>query len=246
MSRPDRAVVFDLDGTLVDSLADIRRVMNEALTIEGFSPFCMEDYRRSVGEGVERLVALLLGPEAAPEALTRVAQNFRRIYPQQLLVHTRPYPGIETLLEALSARSVPLAVLSNKPDEETRSIVHQLFPGHFRAVVGQRSGRPRKPDPSPAFEVAAALDVDPGACFLVGDTPVDVHTALAAGMVPIGVSWGFRPVESLVALGAFPLRGPMELLYLVDAGPSQVARRSGGGGVMVGGHADPRFSEPPA
>lgn len=210
-------MIFDLDGTLVDTLADVAAAMNLALQERGLEPRALAIYRRFVGEGVERLVTLLLGEAADPALIVAVAEGYRRIYPARMLLQSQPYPGVRALLAALQARGVPLAVLSNKPHVDTRAMVEALFPGVFleQRVIGQRADRPRKPDPTVALQLAAELNVAPESCLFVGDTPVDVRTAQAAGMWPIGVAWGFRPLDELIGLGAVPVADPAEILGLL-------------------------------
>ena len=197
------AIVFDLDGTLVDTLADIAAAMNRSLEALGLPPHAPERYRELIGEGVSKLVRAA-APDA-PDASARwpaLEAAFRARYGEALVVESRPYPGVPELLDALAARGVPVAILSNKPDPMTRRVVAEVLPRwRFGAVLGQRPDHPRKPDPAGALEVASALGVPPGRCAMVGDTAIDMQTAAAAGMRPIGVAWGFRPSE-LAAAGA--------------------------------------------
>lgn len=198
-----RAVVFDLDGTLVDSLEDIATAMNEALAEVGRPTHPIDDYRAFVGAGVGALAERALG--GAPPAGTRddVVAAFRRRYAARLVERTRPYPGIDALLDGLVARGVPAAVLTNKPQAAAERLVAELL-GRWPwvAVLGDRPGVPRKPDPTGALEAARALGAAPSATLLVGDSDVDVHTARAAGMRALGAAWGFRGADELRAAGA--------------------------------------------
>jgi len=203
-------ILFDLDGTLVDTVADIGGSMNHALEARGLAPLPLATYRRIVGEGVHRLAERALeeqGTTGDPEALVAA---FRPHYLAHLLDASAPYPGIPALLERLVARGTPLAVLSNKPDEPTQRIVRALFPRiPFVAVHGERPGIPRKPDPTSARAIIGATP--PSECTLVGDTPIDIATARAAGLRAVAVAWGFRPVSELT--GADQILGdPAELL----------------------------------
>ena len=197
------AALFDLDGTLVDSHADIAHAMNWALTQHGFPAHGLDAYLRFVGEGVRLLVARAC-PPGTPEAVQdAVLATYRARYGAHLLHHTRPFPGVLAVLQALQARGVPLGVLSNKGDDFTKAIVAALLPGvAFGAVYGERPGVPRKPDPAAALQLARELGAAPGACAFVGDTPVDVRTARAAGMRPVAVAWGFRTEQELREAGA--------------------------------------------
>lgn len=208
-----RAALFDLDGTLIDSLEDIGGAMNAALAEVGQRAHALDDYRRFVGDGVHVLAQRAL-PAGADEALREATvAAFRRRYAARLLERTRPYPGIEPLLDALVARGVALGVVTNKPEPAARTIVERLFARWpWGAVVGDRPGLAKKPDPAGALEAARALGAPPGATLFVGDTDVDVRTARAAGMVAVGVLWGFRPRAELEAAGAAHVIGAPDAL----------------------------------
>jgi phosphoglycolate phosphatase len=219
---PATAIVFDLDGTLLDTLTDIAQAANRVLVQRGQAAHDVDAYRLFVGEGVRVLFERALPPSAcSDELLAACAEDFRQAYAQCWNVQTRPYDGIEDLLAALVSRGVRLAVLSNKPDEFTKACVREyFFRFPFEAVLGQREGVPRKPDPAGAHEIAALLDVAPERMLYVGDTAVDMRTALAAGMFPVGVSWGFRPRSELLAGGAQALIDrPEELLAWLETTP---------------------------
>ncbi len=209
-----RGVIFDLDGTLLDSLGDLASAMNRTLAGRGFPTHPLESYRAFVGEGVQKLAerALPLGKQDERAALVAAYQVD---YAEHLLESTVPYPGIPALLDALTARRLPMAVLSNKPDGPTRRLVQELLGRwHFRGVAGERPGVPRKPDPAAAVDLAGRMEVAPADVVFVGDTLVDVLCARAAGMRPVGALWGFRAQE-LSASGATTIRHPEELLCLV-------------------------------
>ena len=209
---PPRAALFDLDGTLLDSLHDIAVAMNHALATEGLPTHPLAAYRSFVGEGVRLLVSRAVPADRA-EAHAAVLEHYRAHYAEHLLDHTRPFPGIPALLADLEAAGVRLAVLSNKPDAATRRLVEALLPQvSFGAVYGERTGVPRKPDPTAALAIAAELGVPPAACAFIGDTAVDMDTARAAGMLGVGVTWGFRDVEELQAHGARALASTAEAL----------------------------------
>jgi phosphoglycolate phosphatase len=210
-----RGVIFDLDGTLVDSLRDIADAMDHVLGELGLPRHTHEQYARFVGEGARILVRRALGERLDLEEEALAALRAR--YSSRSLVHTRPYPGIEALLDELAHRSVPTAVLSNKPHAATVQVVGTLFPRHpFALVLGDRAGHPRKPSPESAFEIARAFGLAPGEVLFVGDTAIDVGTARAAGMIAVGVEWGMRPRAELERAGAARvITAPGELLTLL-------------------------------
>ncbi len=220
-------IVFDLDGTLVDTADDIARAANAVLARHGFAPHSAEAYRRMVGEGARVLFARALPPEARDQA-DALAAEFRELYARNLIVDSHPFDGIVPMLERLADAGLTLAVLSNKPHEHTVRIVKELLGDvPFAVVRGYAPPVPLKPAPEPFLEVARAAGVDPDSCTVVGDTPADVTGALAAGMTPVAVAWGFRPPELLVRCGAtFLARSPDALLdHLLAAAPhGEIAR----------------------
>ncbi len=211
-----RAVILDLDGTLLNTLDDLARCMNTALERRSFPVHPVHAYRQWVGDGLEKLVKRSLPARLGgdSEILSSCVQAMRQEYSRRWKEKTRPYPGIMELLQALTARSIKLSVLSNKPHEFTCQMVREFFPSiFFEVVLGERAGVPRKPDPQAALEIARALGTPPEKFFYVGDTNTDMETAKAAGMLAVGVLWGFRDAKELLASGAHVLIGePMELL----------------------------------
>lgn len=194
-------VIFDLDGTLIDSLEDIANALNGALAAHGLPTHGLDAYRRFVGEGVANLVRRSL-PSDQGALFEAVMADYRVRYAEKMVACTRPYPGIPEVLVALQRRQLKLAVLSNKPDLATQRLVAHFFPRTFDLVHGERLGLPRKPDPRTSIELAAQLGVRPGECAFVGDTRVDMETACAARMLPVGVTWGFRDEHELRTSGA--------------------------------------------
>lgn len=213
-----RAVIFDLDGTLLDTLDDLANAMNAVLSGLGLQGHDREKYKRFVGDGVRNLVLRVLPEERrGEEALAeRVSGMMREIYGRDCLVSTRPYTGIQELLSALRGRKMKLAVLSNKPHPMTTRLVEHFFPdGVFEAVYGQREDMKRKPDPDGALLIAEELGLPPGDFAYVGDTDTDMLTARAAGMRAVGALWGFRDAAELLDNGADVLISePRELLRL--------------------------------
>ncbi|HRZ87093.1 MAG TPA: HAD family hydrolase [bacterium] len=215
-----KAVIFDLDGTLLDTLEDIADSMNAALKKRRFPPHAAADYRYLIGEGVVTLARKSMPAAAAqdPAAVEAVAQAMRREYEKRWDAKTRPYDGIAGLLETLRAKGVKTAVLSNKPDDFTKRCVDRFFPGHpFDAVLGEKIGIPKKPDPASALEIARRLAYSPMFFCCVGDSDIDMKTAKAAGMRPVGVLWGFRTAEELSANGAAHLcKKAADLIELIN------------------------------
>lgn len=214
------AAIFDLDGTLLDTLEDIADSANRVLAARGLPAHDLDAYRRFVGEGVTVLMRRAVPPERrADESFVReCVEAFREDYGRNWRVKTRPYVGVMEMLGALAARGVKMAVLSNKPDDSTRTCAAELLPGvPFEIVAGQREGIPPKPDPAGALEIARIMGVPPARVLYAGDTPIDMETAARAGMFAVGVLWGFRPREELEGAGAQVLIAhPREILALVE------------------------------
>jgi len=213
-----RAVVFDFDGTLLDTLRDLADSVNSVLSRSGFPEHSLEEYRRFVGDGVEELTRRVLPEGHRDDAtITRTMADVREEYRGRWPDHTRPYEGIPELLDALTARGVKMAVVTNKPDDSTRAMAAKLLPRwKFDAIVGAKPDLPKKPDPKGALEAARLLGLPPGAILYVGDSDIDMKTANAAGMYAVGVLWGFRTADELTRNGARVLiRKPLELLELL-------------------------------
>jgi phosphoglycolate phosphatase len=213
-----RCVLFDLDGTLADTTADIALSMNRALEESGFPPRETGEYPALVGRGIENLALDCLPPgERKGETARLVAERARLFYREAPALHSRPYPGIPGLLAELSRRKLDAAVLSNKPDDLTRLVVGKLFaPGSFALVRGEIPGVARKPDPGTAWDMLVSLGHTPRQTILAGDSEVDMETARNIGCVPLGVSWGFRSPQVLEKAGAARIiERPEELLDLL-------------------------------
>lgn len=213
------AILFDLDGTLLDTLADIAESANQVLAAHGYPTHPIGAYRSFIGDGLVRLFGRVLPADRrGEEVVAECAASFQERYAENWNVRTRRYEGVAELLDAATTRGLKMAVLSNKPHAFTRRCVDAYFSAwRFEAVLGQRDGVPRKPDPAGAREIVERLDVGAEHFLYLGDTPTDMRTALSAGMHPVGVSWGFRPVEELRAAGAAQIiTRPVELMDLVD------------------------------
>ncbi len=209
------AVIFDLDGTLADTLEDIADAMNRVLRRRALPAHDYGSYRLMIGRGLRNLVGEALPSEMRSEAtIAACLEQMMADYGEHCLVRTHPYDGIAELVGALRADGVRLAVLSNKADELTQRIVGALFAaGTFDMVVGAGPDLPLKPDPAAALLIAERLGAPPARIAYVGDSGVDMRTATAAGMAAVGVSWGFRSKAELVDNGAQALLDhPLELL----------------------------------
>ncbi len=214
-----KAVLFDLDGTLLDTLEDIADAVNRALASLGLPVHPKDAYRRFVGEGIGVLARRVLPPGRRGEADARAClAAIGREYGARLLVKTKPYAGVPELLRELVKRNIRCAVVTNKPQGLAVRSVETLFSDiPFGAVLGEREGVPTKPDPAIALEAAKALGVVPAECVYVGDSGTDMETAVAAGMFPVGALWGFRGRDELVGHGAKAvIQRPSELLELID------------------------------
>jgi phosphoglycolate phosphatase len=196
MLRDSRAVVFDLDGTLVDSLDDILLHLNAALADKGLPPYARAEVGEWVGYGAEHLVIRAVPhPELVADTLAR----FRAHYRARPVVHTRVFDGMPEVLDEL-ARTKKLAVLSNKPHDLTVAVVDALLSRwSFAVIAGQRTGRPHKPDPAALLEVVAELAIEPRDCVMVGDSEVDIATGKAAGVPTVAVTWGLRGLDVVTA-----------------------------------------------
>ena len=216
------AVVFDLDGTLLYTLEDISDVVNGVLESNGMPGKTIDEVRHAVGRGIEELVREVIpAGSVTDESVEKLSDQIRKLYLEQGSVKTRPYPGITELLERLQAECVPMAVLTNKHQLSAEKQVEKYFGGiSFAAVSGDREGYPLKPSPEAVKPVLEKLGVLPGSTLMVGDSDVDMNTAVNAGMIAVGVSWGFRDTSLLLDHGAaFIVDSPMEIINIFRARP---------------------------
>lgn len=194
-----KLVIFDLDGTLLNTIADLAQSTNHALHALGYPTHDTSAYPFMVGNGINKLFERALPEgEKAPENVLRVRAEFIPYYNVHNADMSAPYPGIPELLEQLQARGILLAVASNKYQEATTKLIAHYFPGiSFAAVLGQREGIPVKPDPAIVHDILKQARVAPEDVLYVGDSGVDMQTARHAGVEACGVTWGFRPRTEL-------------------------------------------------
>lgn len=218
-----KAIIFDLDGTLLDTLEDLAAAGNRVLAGAGLPVHPVERYRYFVGDGLQTLIERII-PADWREAgrLAELVTAFREDYGRNWQVRTRVYDGIPALLTALQTAGVILNVLSNKPHDFTGLCVNRfLGRWHFRVVLGQQPGMARKPDPGGALRIAGKIGLPPAEILYLGDTATDMRTAVAAGMHPLGALWGFRTAEELLANGAAELAArPAAVLDIVQGKPT--------------------------
>ncbi len=213
-----KAVFFDLDGTLINSLDDLADTTNDVLARHGLPTHPVQDYRYFVGDGIYTMLQRTVPKGTDPALVDALVTLAKAEYGQHWARKTQVYAGIATMLEELQAKGVQLAVLSNKLQKFTTMVVHHFFPQQpFILVKGSPEGGKAKPDPTMALAMAQELGVRPQEVLFMGDTRVDMETATAAGMVPVGVLWGFRPKEELLAHGArYLLEQPQDILQYLQ------------------------------
>jgi phosphoglycolate phosphatase len=199
-----RALISDLDGTLLDTLEDLADSVNAALARLGLPQHELDAYRYFVGDG-RRALALRALPEDRREQATLdpMIAYIGEEYEKRWMDRSQPYEGIPELLDALTALGVRMAILSNKPHSYTEATVSRLLPNwSFELVLGESPSTPRKPDPSGALQIMERMGIEPGECLYIGDSGVDMQTATAAGLYAVGVLWGFRTADELLSNGA--------------------------------------------
>ncbi len=190
-----KAVLFDMDGTLLDTLADMAAAVNHILSVHGYPLRTVEEVRAFVGNGARKLMERALPPDVTGDAFEALLEEYRQWYEAHACVKTAPYPGVPAVLAALHRAGVRCAVVSNKPDGATRELAARFFPG--LPAFGQQDGIPAKPAPDMVYHALAELGVEASAAAYVGDSEVDVALARNAKLPLIAVSWGFRGREAL-------------------------------------------------
>ena len=209
-----KLVVFDLDGTLADTLADLANAVNFALDQQSLQTYPVDDYRRFVGNGVDNLIRVTMGNAYTPEGAGRAKADFQKYYAAHCKDCTVAYDGLEKLLDRLDAEKTATAVISNKPDRFVPEILSALYPHHtFLSAWGQRDEFPRKPSPESLEALIARSGFQKSDTLYVGDSNVDVMFAHNAGVRVCGVSWGFRGAQELREAGADYIVNSAEELY---------------------------------
>ncbi|MEN8201160.1 MAG: HAD-IA family hydrolase [Bacteroidota bacterium] len=211
-----KGIIFDLDGTLVNTIEDIGDAANMLLKLHGYSQYSSQDFIRWIGNGAAKFIENAIGKEVDPELLKDYVSEFKEIYQENLHNKSRLYEGIPQVLDELSTKGLKLAILSNKPHHLTEAVVrHYLSAWDFHPVLGQRIHVPRKPDPAAAIEIADKLDIPVNRFLFVGDSMGDLRTSAAAGMMPVGVSWGYGLREEQSLNGETLIHHPQEILSLL-------------------------------
>lgn len=224
-----KAIIFDLDGTLLDSLQDIAESMNKALAESGLPTYSIEDYRGFVGNGLLQLATTVLPKDKRNEKeVNALAEKFWYKYEESWFLHTKPYPGILYLIQLCVSRKIKVAILSNKVHYFTKKMIRHFFRGAminqgknpFGIYSGEQPDMPLKPDPTRALELASRLKVDIQYIGFLGDSPVDVQTAKNAGMISIGAAWGYNTEQELKdAKADLVFTDPIELAKYLERHP---------------------------
>lgn len=212
-----KAVIFDLDGTLVNSIYDIADAMNNVLLKHNYKTFDYETYKTFVGHGVRSLVVKTLpeSPEKS-ELINTCLEEMLDVYSKNCTNKTQPYPGILELLETLKSKNIKLAILSNKEDGLTKKVATTILPDYIYPILGLKEEAFKKPNPKTLLEICNTLNVKPEESIYVGDTNVDIKVAKNANTLAVGVSWGFRDKAELIAQGAnVILEQPKDLLEIL-------------------------------
>lgn len=212
-----KAVIFDLDGTLLDTIEDIKITMNLSLRKFGYPEFSTEEYKYFVGKGVDNLIRQVIKAGNIDDtAFEKLKKSYYDIYHEQSKINTRAYAGIRELLDELKAKGISLNVLSNKPHSQTVDVIRHYFKEDiFDEVYGKKEEFSPKPNPESAWDLIEKLVLNKEDILYVGDTETDIFTAKNAGLFSVGVLWGFRKEEELIAAGADAIvKNPLEILNL--------------------------------
>ncbi|MDR7369461.1 HAD family hydrolase [Flavobacterium aquidurense] len=212
-----KGIIFDLDGTLVNSLEDISDAMNNVLTNLNYPTHTYDAYQYFIGSGLRNLVSKALPVSNNSEDEIEVCfQNMIAEYREICTLKTKPYAGIVELLDNLVSRDIKLAVFSNKADELTKKIASEIFPDYFNTAVGLSTEALKKPNPFEAIEISKNWNLKTEEIIFIGDSDIDMLTATNANMFPLGVSWGYRTEDELIASGAkLVINTPLDLIEIL-------------------------------
>lgn len=212
-----KAVIFDLDGTLVNSLHDIADSMNTVLKNHDYPTHSYDEHQSFIGSGIRSLVSKSLPLTHNNEKqIDSCFHSMIEVYRDNCTHKTKPYDGIIELLDSLKSRDIKLSVLSNKADALTKKITSSLFPNYFDPVIGLSNEAHKKPNPFVAVEISKTLGIKPEEIIYIGDTGIDMQTANNANMFAVGVLWGYRPKEELTSNGAkYLLKNPLDLMEIL-------------------------------
>ncbi len=212
-----KAIIFDLDGTLLDTLTDIMESVNNVLNKYNFPTHEMQAYKYFIGNGIEVLTRKAFPKDISESEFRNYFQEVKQEYELRQTLRTQPYKGIEEMLIKLLDKGISISILSNKPDEFAKPTVKHFFPNiKFDIVYGSRIGVERKPSPNAVFEILEKLRLKKEECYFVGDTAIDMQTAVNAGVDGIGVSWGFRTIKELQDNGSkYIINSPIEIFKLI-------------------------------
>lgn len=211
-----KAVIFDLDGTLINSLTDIALCANKVLEEFNLPTHEIEDYKKFVGGGALFLMKNCSPKETSDDKILKLFERFKEIYDTAIYSNTKPYKGVYELLDELKKQEIKVGILSNKPHEFTLKYVNKFFSKYdLKEVHGQKENIPKKPDPIAAQLIVDAFEMKNEDIFFIGDSDVDMQTATNARMIAVGVSWGFRGVDELIDNGARHIvQTPIDILKL--------------------------------
>lgn len=212
------AIIFDLDGTLMNTLDDLAISTNHALSQNGFPTRTIEEVRKFVGNGVRKLIERAVPDNTPSDVIDIVLDNFHKHYAMHCKDHSKPYDGIIPLLSTLKSTGCKMAIVSNKPDSEVKKLNAEYFAEFITVALGEneKNGIPRKPAPAMVFEAMNQLDVKSETCLYVGDSDVDIMTARNAGIECLSVTWGFKTSEFLKQFGAtLIIDSPLEMLSVI-------------------------------
>ncbi|WKL47083.1 HAD family hydrolase [Flavobacterium pectinovorum] len=212
-----KGIIFDLDGTLVDSLHDISDAMNKVLTALSYPTHDYDTYQYFIGSGLRNLVSKALpATNNSDDEIESCFECMVDEYTKICTLKTKPYDGIVELLENLASQNIKMAVFSNKADELTKKIASEIFPKQFDIAVGLSTEELKKPNPFEAIEISKKWNLKPEEILFVGDSDIDMQTAINAKMFPVGVSWGYRTEEELIASGAkLVINNPADLIEIL-------------------------------